>query len=98
MPTDAMVACEHALGVGRMTQAQQEQQVQNQQEESPTATPHMRTAGFNIYFSAWQANRQLILPLNSVMSCIALLVLWQASFKQKRETKTKPKQSLLLRQ
>ena len=45
-----MVACEHTLGVGRMTQAQQEQQVQNQQEESPTATPHMRTAGFSIYF------------------------------------------------
>ena len=57
MPTDAcrkhdiiMVACEHTLGAGRMTRAQQEQQQQNQQEGSPTVTFHMRTADFNIYF------------------------------------------------
>jgi hypothetical protein len=45
-----MVACEHTLGVGRMTHAQQEQHEQNQQQGSPTATPHMRTADFDIYF------------------------------------------------
>ena len=34
---------------GGVARAQQEQQEQTQQ-ESPTATPHMRTADLNIYF------------------------------------------------